>query len=71
MDLSIYEGDASDAFAHIPAPYVPTFVQIDDQFDVWYRQKFGKNIDRDKVLPVLGALQGHTEPGRLWEYLIS
>ena len=71
MYLRIYVGGAYDAFAHIPVPYVPTFVSTDDQFDDWYRHKFGNNIDRDKVLPVLRYLQGHLESGRLWEYLIN
>jgi len=31
-DLKIYGGDAKDAFAHSPAPDVPPFATIDDQF---------------------------------------
>ena len=69
--LLIYGSDASDAFTHIPGPYVLTFLSIDDQFDDWYRHKFGNYIDRYRLLPVLKALQCHPEPGRLWESLIN
>ena len=71
LDLHIYGTDASDAFLHTPGPSVPSFVSIYDQFSDWYIHKFGKNIDRDKVLPVLRSLQGHPDPGRLWGSLIS
>ena len=59
LDLRICVGEASDAFAHSPGPYVTTFVCIYNQFTDWYRHRFGKNIDRDNVLPILISLQGH------------
>ena len=71
LKLRIYEGDASDAFKHIPGPYVPTFVSIGDKFADCYRQKFGNNIDRGKVIPEMRYLKEHSESGRLWETLIN
>ena len=71
LDLKIYGGDAKDAFAHSPAPSVPTFVTIDDQYADWYKFKFRKQIDRVRVLPVLRALQGHPKSGKLWEKHIN
>ena len=35
-DLKIYGGDAKDTFAHSPAPDIPTYVTIDDQYADWY-----------------------------------
>ena len=71
LDLKIYGGDAKDAFAHSPAHSVPTFVTIDDQYSDWYKFKFGRQIDHDRVLPVLRALQGHLKSGKLWEKHIN
>ena len=61
LDLCIHGSDVPDAFVHVPGPSVFTFVSIDDQFSGFYRQIFGNNIDKDKVLPVLRYLQGHQE----------
>eukprot|EP00980_Cylindrotheca_fusiformis_P024332 scaffold11762_cov90-Cylindrotheca_fusiformis.AAC.1 len=44
---------------------------IDDAYAEWYFLKFGVHVDRKKVLPVLHALQGHPESGRLWEEHIN
>ena len=71
LDLRIYGVDASSTFKHIIGPYVPTFVSINDQFYHRIRNTFGKDINRDKVLHVLRALQDHPESGRLWETLIN
>ena len=67
----IYGGDAQDAYAHSPPPQQPTFVSIDDAYAEWYKHRFGTEIDRSHVLPVLHALQGHPESGRLWETHIN
>lgn len=44
---------------------------IDDAYADWYAWKYGVDIDRNLVLPVLHALQGHPESGRLWEEHIN
>ena len=67
----VYGGDAEDAYAHSPPPERPTYVSIDDAYADWYEHKHGIKLDRSLVLPVLHALQGHPESGRLWEMHIN
>ena len=67
QNFLLFGGDAKDAFAHSPAPEVPTFMMIDNQYYEWYLYKFKKKLDRSGVLLVLQALQGHPESGKLWE----
>ena len=71
LGYCIYGGDALDAFAHSPPPVVPTYVSIDDAYAEWYEWKHKIKLDRSKVLPVLHALQGHPESGKLWEKHIN
>ena len=71
LNLRIYGGDAKDAYAHSPGPEIPTYMSIDDAYAEWFREKNGYDIDRRQILPVLKALQGHPESGRLWETHIS
>ncbi|KAG7344102.1 reverse transcriptase RNA-dependent DNA polymerase [Nitzschia inconspicua] len=70
-DMRVYGGDATDAFAHSSPPETPTFIMIDDAYAEWYKARFGITLDRNMVLPVLHALQGHPESGRLWETYIN
>ena len=70
-NLTIYGGDAKDAFAHSPGPSMPTFTKLDDAFRDWHLEQTGVLLDKDLVLPVLRALQGHLEAARLWEEHIS
>ena len=71
LGYQVYGGDAVDAFAHSPPPETPTFIRIDDAYFDWYKYRFGIELDRSQVLPVLHALQGHPESGRLWEEHIN
>ena len=71
MLLTIFGGDVIDAFAHSPGPSRPTFMKLDDAFIEWYFARFGVRLSRDMVVPVLRALQGHPEAGRLWEEYIN
>ena len=50
---------------------MPTFMKLDDAFRDWYLERTGVLLDKDLVLPVLHALQGHPEAARLWEEHIS
>jgi len=70
-NLTIYGDDAKDAFAHSPGPSMPTFMKLDDAFCDWYLERTGVLLDKDLVLPVLRALQGHPEAAQLWEEHIS
>jgi len=66
-------GIAKDAFAHSPGPSKPTFMKLDDAFRDWYLERTGALllVDKNLVLPVIRALQGHPEAARLWEEHIS
>jgi hypothetical protein len=71
LNYQIFGGNAQDAFAHSPAPTVPTYVAIDDACSNWCFDKRGICLERGLVLPVLHALQGHPEAARLWEAHIN
>ena len=68
--LKIYGGDATDAYAHSPAPN-DTYLAIDDAYFEWYKDKFGEEIDRRYILPVKHCLQGHPESGKMWMHFID
>jgi Reverse transcriptase (RNA-dependent DNA polymerase)/GAG-pre-integrase domain len=63
--------DATNAYANSPPPSQPTFVFIDQQYADWFVMRTGHPIERDLVLPVQHALQGHPESGALWESFIN
>ena len=46
-------------------------MMIDNQYYEWYLFRFGIKLDKSRVLPVLRALQGHPESGKLWERHIN
>jgi Reverse transcriptase (RNA-dependent DNA polymerase) len=71
LGMTTFGADATNAFANSPPPAVPTFVRIDDAYADWYKAKYGIDLDRAMVLPVLHALQGHPESGSLWEQTIN
>jgi len=50
---------------------MPTFTKLDDTFRDWYLELTGVLLDKDLVLLVLRALQGHPEAACLWEEHIS
>ena len=58
MGLTIYGGDATDAYAHSPAPN-DTYLAINDAYTEWYLNKYKTPISKQMVLPVKHALQGH------------
>jgi len=70
-NLTIFGGDAKDAFAHSPGPSMPTFMKLDDALRELHLERTGVLLDKDLVLPVVRALQGHPEAARLWEEHIS
>ena len=70
LGLTIFGGDATDAYAHSPAPS-ETYLAIDDAYADWYKEKFGKEINRKHVLPVYHCLQGHPESGKMWMHFID
>ena len=67
----IGDGDVENTYAQSPAPEEPTYVCIDDQYADWYFNKYKTQVDRQMVLPVLHAFQGHPKSGALWEKYIA
>ena len=41
LGLIIYGGDATDAYAHLPAPN-DTYLSVDEAYSNWYKQKYNK-----------------------------
>ena len=70
LGLTIFGGDATDAYAHSTAPS-ETHLAIDDAYADWYWDKFGTEINRKHVLPVYHCLQGHPELGKMWMHFID
>ena len=68
--LTIYGGDATDAYAHSPAPN-DTYLALNDAYSEWYKDTKGIEISKRKVMPVYHALQGHPESGKMWMKLID
>ena len=70
LGLTVYGGDATDVYAHSPAPN-DTYLAIDDAYADLYKDRFGEEIDRRYILPVKHCLQGHPESGKMWMYFID
>ena len=64
--------DVVNAYQQAPGPSIPCYIEADEAIQVWYKRRFGKDIDpRTEVIPLFGALQGHPEAGVLWEHMIN
>ena len=63
--------DIVNGYAHAPPPDIPTYLVIDDQYADWYFNKFNEEIDRDLVIPVGKALQGHPEAGASFSKMVN
>ena len=64
-NLRMHGCDIRDAYAHSPAPLIDTCLTTDDACANWCKQRFGKEISKRDVLPVLHCLQGHPESGHI------
>ena len=49
LGLTVYGGDATDAYAHSPAPN-DTYIEIDDAYADWYKDTTGKDINQRHFL---------------------
>lgn len=68
--LTIYGGDATDAYAHSLAPN-DTYLQVVDAHAELYNNKFKDKINKQMVLPVHHALQGCPKSGKMWMKMID
>lgn len=72
--MTVQFGDTVNAYQQSPPPTVPCFLSIDEAYLSWYHKKFPNQPTLDPkrfVIPILRALQGHPEAGKLWETKIS
>merc|ERR1712155_333372 len=70
LGLTVYDDDETDAYAHSPAPS-DTYLAIDGAYADWYKDTFGKEINRRYILPVKHCLQGHPESRKMWMHFIE
>ena len=68
--LTIYGGDATDAYAHSLAPN-DTYLQVDNAYVEGYKNKTNETISKKIILPVKHALQGHPKSGKIWMKMID
>ena len=65
--LLCFGSDVSNAFGEAPPPKQGFFIRPDRAFRDWWESKGRPPIPEGWVVPVLAAMQGHPESGRLWE----
>jgi hypothetical protein len=66
-NLVVFGSDVSNAFGEAPPPKQGFFIRPDQAFREWWARKGREPIPEGYVIPVLAAMQGHPESGRLWE----
>jgi len=72
LGYSITVADTSNAYQQSPPPKIPRYMELDEAYCDWYREKYGKTIDPTKyVIPVQRALQGDPAAGFQWETYIN
>ena len=50
QNFRLFGGDAKYDFAHSPAPEVPTFMIINNQYYGWYYHQFNIKLNKSRVL---------------------
>ena len=65
-NLVVFGSDVSNAFGEAPGPKQQFFIRPDRAFREWWTSKGHDPIPYGHMVPVLKALQGHPESGRLW-----
>ena len=63
----IYGADVTNAFGEAPPPKQGFYIRPDRAFRTWWKTRRGTDLAPDDTVPVLAAMQGHPEAGRLWE----
>ena len=71
-NMSVSFGDSTNAFHNSPPPTHQCYLEIDETYQEWYKNKYGKEIDpRKYVIPLYHAMQGHPESGKLWSDMVN
>lgn len=71
LNYVIYDLDAVTMFGQAGKLFESIYLEIDQQYRVWYLAHKGKNIPNGWVLPILGSLQGHPDSGEVWQNKIN
>ena len=58
----VCSADASNAFAESSLSKIPLYVRTGQPFCDWWKYCFDENLNPNRVLPVLKALQGLVTP---------
>jgi hypothetical protein len=67
-NLLIYGADVSNAFAEAPPPKQGFYIYPNRAFNEWWvRHLLHPPLEPGQVIPILSAMQGHSESPRLWE----
>jgi hypothetical protein len=66
-NLLVFGSDVSNAFGEASPPKQGFYILPDKAFRGWWSSKGRDPIPDNAVIPVLAAMQGHPESGRLWE----
>lgn len=54
--LTVYSGDKTDTYAHLPAPN-NTYLVVDNAYSYWYKENNNRTISKRMVLLAQHALQ--------------
>ena len=62
--------DVIDTYSNLPA-HEEMFLQVDNAYSEWCLFTFGKQINRNMVLPIKNSLQRIPQPGRTWIHIVD
>lgn len=68
--LTIYGWDDTVVYVHSPDPN-DTYIQVDDAYAEWYRDKYKRTISKQLILPVKHALQDHLKTRKMLMKMID
>jgi hypothetical protein len=71
LNYVILDLDAVNAFGQAGSLYDIIYLEIDQQYRDWYKNRKGKDIPMGWVLPVKGSLQGHPDSGEIWQTRVN
>ncbi|EJK69950.1 hypothetical protein THAOC_08742 [Thalassiosira oceanica] len=66
-NLVIHGADVTNAFGEASPPKQGFYIRPDAAVRAWWRARRGVDLGPHEVIPILAAMQGHPEAGRLWE----
>jgi hypothetical protein len=67
-NLIVYGADVSNAFAEAPPPKQGFYIRPNKAFHEWWTIHLKRPpIPHGHMIPILSAMQGHSESPRLWE----